>query len=436
MSSTVTADRGAWFVAATLLLLALVFGGGLSGRGDSLVHAMAVLALGVAWTRFHWRALGPAQKAMAALLAAAVALALLQMLPLPAGVFERLPGRAQILAELGVAGVQPGWLAMSVDRWGTLRALVALVSFSAMWMLCTTLTMDARVRLLKLAVLAGLPLALLGFAQASMKSDTTGASALFFNRSHFATLMAMLLPLAFAAARDARARRLPGGAIPWLACAVVLLLAAAMTFSRAGFLLACLATVGVLVMQSRWRRMDAVGGGGVLLALVVATLAIGLFAFERLGSRIAIDLGADLDSRWALLSRDWALLQAWLPWGSGLGSFATVFASAEPVHLIAQYVVPPYAHDELLQVGIEAGWPGLLLAGMFVVLVGGTAVQAFLRPGNWRIAAVIAALVPLLHSLVDYPLRAFACSLLLALLLSIGLHPDRPAAPSRGGNRG
>ena len=49
-----------------------------------------------------------------------------------------------------------------------------------------------------------------------------------------------------------------------------------------------------------------------------------------------------------------------------------------------------------------------------------------------RLAILSATLVPLLHSLVDYPLRTLACSVLLALLLSLGLHPRRREAMGRG----
>jgi hypothetical protein len=435
MASPASADRLGLGVAAALLLVAMVFGGGLSGIGDALVHAMAALALGVALARWRWGELGRAQRSMAWLLAAAMALAALQLLPLPIGLFERLPGRALLVAELRAAGLQPATLAMSLDQWATLRALLALVTFSAMWALCTTLTTEARVRLLKLAVVAALPLALLGFAQASMKADTTGANALFANRNHFATLMAMLLPLAFAAAREARSRRLPGGAAPWLACAVILLLGAAMSFSRAGFLLACFATLAVLVAQGRWRERAARPGVGAWLALALAAAGIGWFAFDRLGARFASNLGEDL--RWTVLSQGWPLLQDWLPWGSGLGSFGPVYGVVEPLQSLSQYVAAPYAHDEVLQVAIEAGWPGLILLGVFVVEVLLAVARAFGRSrpgGDWGMAAAIAMLVPLLHSLLDYPLRTLACSLLLAVLLSHALQPPRGPVAKRDGD--
>ena len=434
MAWPIADDRWAQGAAAALLLVAMACGGALSGVGDTSVHFVAVIAFGLAIARWQWHTLGQAQKAMAWVLAAAIVLALLQLLPLPVGLFERLPARAPLVADLQAAGLQPHWMAMTLDRWATLRAGLALASFSAMWMLCTTLTMEARVRLLKLAVMGALPLALFGFAQASMKRDTTGANALFANRNHFAALMAMLLPLAFAAAREARARRRQGAGAAWLGCAVILLLGAAMSFSRTGFLLACLAALAVLLSQSPWKGRPSAGRTGTWLALGVAAVGIGYFAFDRLGARFTSNLATDL--RWTVLSQAWPLIQAWLPWGSGLGSFSTVYGAAEPWHALGEYVAAPYAHDELLQVAIEAGWPGLLLVGAFLVEVAVAVTGAFAGTsagGEWRRAAAIATMVPLLHSLVDYPLRTLSCSLLLALLLSLGLQPRRtPVATGNG----
>ncbi|CAN5214493.1 hypothetical protein BH11PSE14_BH11PSE14_02810 [soil metagenome] len=433
MATHTPADRWATGAAGLLLLVALAFGGGLKGGGDALVHAMGVLALGVALTRWRWRRLGRTQQVMAWCLAFAVGLALLQLIPLPIGWYERLPERADIVADLHGAGLYPHWLSMTLDHWATLRALLSVTTFAAMWMLCTSLPMELRIRLLKLAVVAAIPLALLGFAQSSMKLDTTGANAMFANRNHFASLMAMLLPLAFVAARESRSRQLPGGAVLWLATTVILLLAAALSFSRTGFLLACLASLAALLSQANRRSLNPSGSTGALAALAVAAIAVGYFAFDRLDARFASDISTDL--RWTLLSRGLPLLQAWLPWGSGLGTFGPVYGMTEPLQSLGQYVAAPYAHDELLQVGIEAGWPGLLLAGTFVGSIAVAVAGAFRRhspAGDWRRAAAISAVVPLVHSLVDYPLRTFACSLLLALLLSVCPQPPSRTMPARG----
>jgi O-antigen ligase len=83
------------------------------------------------------------------------------------------------------------------------------------------------------------------------------------------------------------------------------------------------------------------------------------------------------------------------------------------------------AHNDLLQLVIEAGVPGLLLLVAFLALVI-LAARSFLM-GRTRTLAdhgqhgviAVALAVPLLHSLVDYPLRTLSITVLLGLLLSL-----------------
>jgi O-antigen ligase len=420
--------------AALLLLMALGLGGQLQGGGDAAVHTAGLAALALALWRWRWSSLGLAQRSLFVVLAGATALALLQLVPIPIDSYANLPGRAQIVAELRSAGLAPAFLPLSLDRWATVRAALALSTFSAMWMLCTTLSSEARLRLVKLAIVAALPLALLGFAQASLKADTTGATGFFANRNHYACLMAMLVPLAFSAARVARR---PFASVPWLAAAVLLLLAAALSFSRAGFALACAAALAALVAGAGSRRSTGWLAPGI--AALVALAAVAYFARDRLQARFASD--PFTDQRWQYLKSGWTLLQSYLPWGSGFGSYPTVHGAGESTQALVALTpgfapFARYAHNELLQLGIEAGWPGLLVLAAFLGTLA-VVVAGLFRPGStagdWRRAAAIAALVPLLHSLVDYPLRTFACSMVLALLLSICLQPGRDgnAAGSR-----
>lgn len=422
-------------IAGLLLIVAMVLGGGPKGGGDAVVHAVALLALALAMLRWQFAPLGGLQRTVFWVLIAAVGVALLQLIPLPGEVFARLPQRAQVLSELRSAGLDPHWLPMTLDRWGTVRALLALLSFLAMWMLCTTLSLDARIQLLKLAVAVAVPMALLGFAQASIKRDTTGATALFANRNHFATLMAMLLPFAFAAARQARAQRNLGGGIAWHAAAVAMLLAAALSFSRVGSLLAFFSAAVALAILGGSNGRGFAASRNALIAVAIAALAVGYFASERLIARFHSDLAVDL--RWQYFVNGWSVLKSYLPWGSGLGSFPFVYARFEPLQSLGEFTYANYAHNELLQNGMEAGLPVLALMAIFFGVVAIAAIGALAHrstAGDWHSAAAIAAVVPLLHSLVDYPLRTLACSILLALVVSVlvGRGSTTPSGSARG----
>jgi hypothetical protein len=427
-------DRAAELAAACLLLAALLFGGGPRGAGDVVVHLAALPCLALGIVRWRWQEASRWQRWFLAWWLMALAVVALQLLPLPPALFAQLPHRASVLSDLHAAGVASTWRPMTLDTWATVRALLALATFGATWLLASTLSAAARVRLLYIALAAGAALALLGFAQAAAGEHApirfyayhhqVGAIGTFANRNHFATLLGMLLPLAFALGVDAQRLRRGAIAALWFGLTTVLWLAAALTYSRAGFALASAALVAAACVSMLPR---AAGGRRRLLlpALVaaVALLAIGHYAWDGLAQRLTQDPLDDL--RWQYVHYGLDVMRAWLPWGSGLGSFPWVYAPAEPVAAMLQ-VFAERAHNDLLQLVIEAGVPGLLLLVAFLDLAV-RAARSFLM-GRTRTLAdhgqhgviAVALAVPLLHSLVDYPLRTLSIIVLLGLLLSLG----------------
>jgi O-antigen ligase len=404
-------------LAAGLLLCALVLGGG-PGPGNIVVQALAGAAL--AHGALRWRKSPPDQfaRGMNWLLLASTSLVLIQLLPLPVDVYMRLPQRAGVVADIRAAGLAPGWMPLTLDRPGTLRALLALEAFAGMWLLAGTLSMDARVRLLKLALAAGILLAVIGFAQASAKLDTTGANATFANRNHFASLMAMLVPVGFAVSRHQRESA--AGTLLGYSAVVVLLLAAALSYSRAGSLLALYAAIAsVAAMGGRNQHPHSHRATlAALASLSVAGAVVAFYAWDRLGARFGSNVASDL--RWDYWENGIHALRAYMPWGSGLGSFRWVYQGFEPTAGLGEFTYAVHAHNELLELGIEAGVAGLLLAIAFLALLAKTVAGIRASPERpWPTAAAIACSVPLLHSLVDFPLRTQACGITLALLLSV-----------------
>ncbi|MFC5577704.1 O-antigen ligase family protein [Lysobacter niabensis] len=433
MPAVLAGDAFAEVVAAALLATALAFGGGSRGAGDLVVHLFALPAFALGVTRWQLAAASRTQRLFLYWLLAALVVAAAQLLPLPASLFAALPQRAQVLADLHRAGLDPAWLPMTVDTWGTVRALLAVITFAAAWLLVTTLGPDARVRLLKLMLLLGVAMALLGFAQAGAGEHSRlrpydyhhpiGAIGTFANRNHFADLMAMLVPLALAFAFAAHsARQLPRAAA-WFAVAVLLFLASALSFSRAGILLTAAASAFAFIAllktgAERWRRQVL-----PILAIGVAALAVAVYAWDGIANRMAQDPLEDL--RWQYVTHGLDALRAWLPWGSGLGSFRDVYAPFEPVAAMQQ-VHALHAHNDLLEVAIEAGLPGLVLVAGFLALLLKAFLAAFRKRGGRGPllstiipAAAFAVFVPLLHSFVDYPLRTLSVATVIAILLAV-----------------
>ena len=420
-------------VAGGLLVVAMIFGGGSRGAGDLVVHLVALPALVLGIVRWRHTDAGRLQRLFLIWLIAAVVVIGLQLLSLPVSIFAAMPGRASVLAELRAAGLDPAWLPMTLDRWGTVRALLSLVSFAAMWLLASTLDRAAHARLLKLAVAVAVLLALLGFAQAAAGHEPTlrfyefhntfGASATFANRNHFASLLAMAIPFAIVAGHQAQQSRRPGAVLGWYGSAVLLLLAAALTFSRAGVVLATLAAgATVLLLLRQDGAADAPRRRGarrsLLIWAVIAGAAVANYAWSGIADRFDQDPVADL--RLQYVQYGVQAVAAYLPWGSGLGSFSAAYAPFEPVAAMTN-VYALHAHNDLVELAVEAGIPGLiLLLALLGLLVAGVrkALTDRTSPDAIMLAVLIAVLVPLAHSLVDYPLRTLAVAILFALVLA------------------
>lgn len=437
MPAALAGDAVAEVVAAALLATALAFGGGSRGIGDFVVHLFALVALALGVIRWRHAAASRTQRLFLYWLLAAVAVVAAQLLPLPATLFASLPQRAQVLVDLQRAGLDPAWLPMSVDTWGTVRALLAVITFASAWLLVTTLGPAARIRLLRLLLVLGVAMALLGFAQAGAGEHSRlrpydyhhpiGAIGTFANRNHFADLMAMLVPLALAFAFVAHsARQLPRAAI-WFAAAVVLLLASALSFSRTGIVLTAASSAIVFIALAkrgagRQRRHVL-----PILAIGVAVLAVAVYAWDGIANRLAQDPLDDL--RWQYLQYGIDATKAWMPWGSGFGSFRDVYAPFEPVAAMQQ-VHALHAHNDLLEVALEAGVPGLVLVASFLFLLLQSSFSAFRKlrvQGKFSAiipAAAVAVFVPLLHSFVDYPLRTLAVATVFATLLAVLVAAD------------
>ena len=436
--------RAGLVTAALLLLVAMVFGGGSRGQGDLVVHLVAAPALAVAILCWRHSVASPLQRAFLYLLIAAAALMALQLLPIGSDLFGQLRGRDGIAPDLQVAGVDNAWLATTLNPFGTLRALLALLVFASVWMLASMLAPEQRQQLVRLVLLLAFTMALLGFAQAAAGRYSAlrfhdfhhpvGAIGTFANRNHFADLMALLIPFALCMGKPHFERgRAGAGRLLWAGVTVVLFLAAALSFSRTGFALACVAlAAGWLVQPSQTGFGRAVARWAAPLAVAAScVLAVGYYAWRGIVQRLEQDPLDDL--RWQYLANGTEAVRTWLPWGSGFGSFREVYAPFEPVADMGRSFAM-HAHNDALEIALEGGVPGLLLLCGAMVLLAWAAASALRQRCNTDplvLAATVAVFVPLLHSLVDYPLRTLAIAAVFGLVVAVLLSPNRDAALGR-----
>jgi O-antigen ligase len=123
------------------------------------------------------------------------------------------------------------------------------------------------------------------------------------------------------------------------------------------------------------------------------------------------------------------------PVGSGIGTFLAAYEMYEPLEALRQLYVN-HAHNDFLEIFLEAGAPGLVLALAGTWELGVMGWRAWRAPPHQamaatpaRLASVVVAL-PIAHSLVDYPLRTVSISVLFALAAAILASQD--GAPGTG----
>ena len=430
------------FVLPGFIALAMALGGG--GTPSPLPEMLlewAALATLVAVVMLHpqdrpW----PRQATVVAL--ALLALPTLQLLPLPPAIWRGLPGREIEAAAIDLAGAGPKWMPWTVSPPRTLASLLAVIVPVAA--ILTTVLASPRSRKYALVAIASMALlsAAIGAGQvaggmhsawrfyaSSHVEDLTGFQA---NRNAEAdvlltglfALAALAVGRAFASRRYA-AIALGGGAV-LLAGAVLL------TTSRAGIgLLIVVAAIAAVVVgyryRARWnpRTMMVLGGTGVA---VLATLAWA-FATNPVAGRIGARFANGSEPR-PEIWRDtiYAIGQYW-PWGSGIGTFVPVFVAAERLEAVDSSF-PNRAHNELLELALEAGIPGLAaLAGLvgFLAWRWATRIRATASDGERAELGFAAATLVLLgaHSIVDYPLRSMALAALAGVAGGIILVPAR-----------
>jgi O-antigen ligase len=290
--------------------------------------------------------------------------------------------------------------------------------------------------------------AVLGLAQVSAGGEdalrfysappTTTAVGLFANRNHQALLVCCGLPMlavwASLMSADRATARLHG--VIATVSAAFLLLVIPTTGSRAGLVLLSLAVPFAIALAwpvlkavagtlSRPRRTVAVSAALAALAALIA-VALTFSRAESVQRLFAIDPAED--ARVRLLRPLMAMIRDFFPFGSGFGSFDRVYLGFEPFENLAVTVMNQ-AHDDYLQLVLEAGLPGLLLLIAFLGWWGWSSLKLWRREdGEGRLLGRLGSVVLLLimvASATDYPARTPLIMVLAAQSAGWMLLPQR-----------
>lgn len=418
----------------------LWIGGGASRAdvfGQPLVRAAAWTCLALVVVFGTSRPVRPARPVLL-LLAGAALIAAIQLVPLPPGLWQSLPGRSLYKGTEAVLAGPAVWRPLAIVPSTAWNALGSLIVPFVMWCLMTRVRgIDDEHFLLFLLglVLAGMGMGLLQFAGIPLHDPLVNGggevSGTFANHNHFALMMACGIALVPAwAFFDGRS---PGWRAP-LAVGLVLFLALSIiaSGSRAGTLAGTIALgCGLLIVRrplrrtlARYPRWVFPALITVIIAIIVGVVVLSIVADRALSINRAITIDPGQDMRTRALPTVLLMVKEYFPFGAGLGSFDAVFRAHEPFNLLK----PTFfnrAHDDFIEIVLDTGLAGamLLLAGL------GWWLWASMRawragPGTstllGRLGSVLILLV-MLASIVDYPART---PMIMALLVIAGVWLD------------
>lgn len=368
------------------------------------------------------------------------------LLPLPPAVWTQLPGRElAATADRSVFGTI-GWRPLTLDPEATWRSVLMLLPAFAAYLAVRLGDGKRLAALLRGVVIAAVIAIAVAFLQLALpneaalhfypRGDYEEPVGFFTNRNHQATFLLCALPLT-------ACWLLPGRDEPqglWRSASLMLAVSAALgalavlaTGSRAGAVLLplALAATGIGWMQARGRpaasgnralRLTAMAAG-IIAALAIAVVLVALLGGDGIG-QVLRRTPVFADNRLDFWPRVATAAAHFWPLGSGIGTFLDAYEMLEPLEALRPLYVN-HAHNDFLEIVLEAGVPGLVLAlaGTWeLTVMGWRAWRA--PPGSTPDAAParfasIAIALPVIHSLVDYPLRTVAISSLFSMAAAI-----------------
>ncbi len=400
-----------------------------------IVQLTALVLLAVHHDRV-WHFVRHAPLGLRLLVGLSVILPLIQVVPLPPALWQSLPGRELVAETYMLAGLPAGqWMPVSVDVMRSFVAFCGTLAPAAVIAVGSTLRREELLPLCWVLPGAAIAAFLLGALQLSSagamgqiyegRMEGNVLYATFANRNStglFFVLTAILVA-ALPLSANPQVLILRIGAFVALAAGVVL------TQSRSSMALLLLAAAfaGARLLALRWPglKIGWLAGAGALIAVILAVAVV-----TQSSGRMAdsLDRFSDLSSDRPEMWEDglYAAERYW-PIGAGMGSFDEVFQIDESL----EHVSPRRAgraHNDYIELGIEAGLPGFAVLAGWLALIGWAVLRPGALAGEWRwmrAGAGLGLTCIAAQSVLDYPLRNQTLLCVAALLVVVLAYRER-----------
>lgn len=365
-----------------------------------------------------------------------------QLVPLPPGVWSQLPGgesRNRVLAQLGMADLwMPLTLTPSASIFGTLMSLIAAI------VICSLTNLSNRefrilTGIVVVLIVLGIAIGIVQVASAGLVFrfyDATDAGALvgfYANKNHMALAMICSIAMTFYLAKSEKVQQ-RRAQFAFIGYWIFVALCLPVTNSRAGLILGVVIS-GIIL----WNLLNEIESKRKLIYLFSILIIVPIFLFAPIPKEFLsrFDAVAD-DLRWPMLQHSMVVWKQFWVFGSGLGSFADVYATLER----REWLFPTYVnnvHNDYIQLWIETGVAGIISLVFLATGIYFSLNHSFRHlDARHRTSSVMGFCIVLafaLHSVVDYPLRRPAALVIFVLGLSAvfrGAHDKNQQAEIQG----
>ena len=461
-----------WATAFVMVVGLLLGGGTRSGfLSDVILQLIALPLLLFSLWKQSEDVTTPQMRVALYFCAAVAALPLLQLLPLPAWLWTLLPHRQVAAEAVEVSGQAMPWMPISVSPQATWLSALSLIPALAIFVSTLLLSYRERRWLCLIILAVGVVSVFIGLIQVAQGQESplrffqitnpSEAVGFFANRNHFAALIYVLMLFAAAwtvhaatAVNFNQSRILSDtapllGAIAGFTILVILFAGEAMARSRAGLGITIVGLFGALALgffaQRDQTGSDASPRSGLLTGftpgkLVVAAVFVAVifslqYALYRIQERFAADPTEDW--RYVFTPVTIEAAKAYMPFGSGLGSFVSVYPLFEKPEDALANTYANHAHNDAVELWLETGIFGVALTAVFIAWFIMRSVAIWRNPPSrgatpldWTLAraATIVIVLILAHSFVDYPLRTEAMMVIMAFACALLIEPAEQAS--------
>jgi O-antigen ligase/tetratricopeptide (TPR) repeat protein len=359
----------------------------------------------------------------------------IQLIPFPPGLLKVLsPCAYSIHHNASVLSGETAWMTLSINPGATLAELFRWATYVGFYVLTVQLLKN-RDLLRKTVVVIAIFGAILSFSSI-LQFYLTKDMALWFRHvpnnsmivgpyichNHYAGLMEMIFPVILALFFFHRPRvrnsSLIKGIVEILsqekanihiligAAALLTVTSVFVSLSRGGMLSLCLSLLlfFYLLFKRRISRSNAL----LVIALISLTaLAIGWFGWDQIFDRfvkLKNAQGVIHESRLDFWKDSINIIKDFPVTGSGAGSFIDIYPSYQTVN---GTLTVPHAHNDYIQLAVETGIIGILLAGSFIVVLFYKTYSVFLaRKDAYSVyiymGSITGILSILIHSVTDF----------------------------------